>query len=492
MTVGKEGIAAHYLRYSSGSVLVILAGLVSFPVLTRLLDNTQYGILGYYDTWVLMAVAIGKLGAQHAILRFYPHGGSTDEVRAFATNLFYLPLVIALVLWAAGATTLAAVDTVSGARQPGVFWLALMAAPLMIFASLVETVLRATENSRIVMVTRVGWRWLELLLMLGAVVLLQHSAFAAYGGKLAAAGVVVLYYARWMRANLGFSRAAIDRTRLREGLVYGLPLVANEIIAVALVTLDRVMIKSISGDFAAVGIYSIGAALAMQVNVFTNVTVFEAFTPMANRLYQQGDAAAVRALKQKMLVPMTYGAIGIAALLWCFGTDVIVALSGNAKVASGPVFKVIAIAYSLVPVLMVSGYGLLLQKRSVKVMLLMAAALVVNGALNLLWIPGHGVMGAVYATVVSSTLLAVLHCVAVPRELLQLPGLRTVSTALATAALCVAIVTWTRVGGVAAGWPRLMLGATSMAACYTLVVIALDARLRGMLPVERLRRMLRR
>jgi O-antigen/teichoic acid export membrane protein len=31
-------------------VLVLIAGFVSFPVLTRLLDNHQYGILGYYDT----------------------------------------------------------------------------------------------------------------------------------------------------------------------------------------------------------------------------------------------------------------------------------------------------------------------------------------------------------------------------------------------------------------------------------------------------------
>ena len=75
MTAKKPGFATHYLRYSTGNVLVILAGLVSFPILTRLLDNTQYGILNYYDSWVLMAVAFGKLGAQHAIMRFYPHGG---------------------------------------------------------------------------------------------------------------------------------------------------------------------------------------------------------------------------------------------------------------------------------------------------------------------------------------------------------------------------------------------------------------------------------
>ena len=72
---GAVGFGTHYLRYSTANALVLLAGLISFPALTRLLDNTQYGILGYYETWVMMAVAFAKLGAQHAIIRFYPHDG---------------------------------------------------------------------------------------------------------------------------------------------------------------------------------------------------------------------------------------------------------------------------------------------------------------------------------------------------------------------------------------------------------------------------------
>ncbi|MEP6633537.1 MAG: oligosaccharide flippase family protein [Luteimonas sp.] len=482
MTTAKtQGIATHYLRYSTGSLLVIMAGLVSFPVLTRLLDNTQYGILGYYDTWVLMAVAIGKLGAQHAIMRFYPHGGDAERLRAFSTNLFYLPLGISLSLWAVAGIAVILIDMATGGRQSGVFWLAVAAAPLMVFASLVETVLRVTENSRMVMVTRAGWRWLELVLMLGAVVLLQHSAVAAYGGKLLAAMLVIVFYARWMRDHLGFSRSAVDPSSLREGLIYGMPLVANEIIAVALVTLDRLMIKGIVGDFAAVGVYSIGASLAMQVNVFMNLTVFEAFTPMANRLYMTEGAAAVRALKARVLMPMTYAAVGVASLLWCFGADVIIALSGHAKAASGPVFAMVGLVYALQPVLLVAGYGLLLEKRTVKVMALMCFSLVVNAALNLVWIPAYGVMGAVYATAVSSAALAIAHCAWVPRELMKLPEPRTVLTAGAIAAACVAFVTFTDLFGLGEGWPRLLIGGSAMGVVYASAVLLADARLRNVL-----------
>ena len=91
--VSKVGVGTHYLRYGSANVLVMIAGFISFPVLTRMLDNTEYGILGYYETWVMMAVALAKLGAQHAIIRFYPFGGDHARHLRFSTNLFLLPML---------------------------------------------------------------------------------------------------------------------------------------------------------------------------------------------------------------------------------------------------------------------------------------------------------------------------------------------------------------------------------------------------------------
>ena len=481
MTAKKPGFATHYLRYSTGNLLVIVAGLVSFPILTRLLDNKQYGILNYYDSWVLMAVAFGKLGAQHAIMRFYPHGGDADRLRAFSTNLFFFPLAVSLGLWALLCMGVIFTDIATGLRQPGMFWLAVVAAPLIVFASLTETVLRITENSHLVMLSRIGWRWLEVVTMVGAVMLLHHTALAAYGGKLLATLVMIVFYLYWVRRNLGFSRASFEKSSVKEGLFYGLPLVANEVIAVAFVLLDRIMIKGIIGSYEAVGIYSIGASLAMQVNFFTNITMFEAFMPMANRLYFTEGAAAVRALKARVLVPMTYALVGIATLLWCFGTDAVIALSGHTKSASGPVFAAVGAIYALLPVLMVAGYGLLLEKRTLKVLTLTSFSLAINAVLNMLWIPAYGVMGAVYATAVSSAVYAIATCAWVPRDLLKLPELRVVATAGLLAVSVIVAIPAFNLFDLSPGWPRLLIGGGSVGTGYALAVLLLDARIRDML-----------
>lgn len=476
----RPGIATHYLRYSTSNALTILASLVSFPILTRLLDTTQYGILGYYDTWVLMAVAIGKLGAQHAILRFYPHDDE-GKLPTFTTNLFFVPLLLSLGLWLLAFAGLIVFDAAGSLRQSAVFWMTLATIPFTVFINQSMTMLRAMEQSGKVVLLRIIWRWVELALMLSAVVFLQRSAVAAYAGKLISALMIVGWFLWWVRRNLVFKPASISPAYIREGLVYGLPLVANEIAAVAMISLDRLMLKGMLHDFAAVGVYSIGMSLAMQVNVFTNGAVFEAFTPMANRLFMTQGPESVRELKSRLLMPMTYAACGAAVLLGCYGTDIIIALSGADKAAAGPVLGVAGIIFALQPLLLVAGYGLLLERRSTKVLLLMCTALAVNGVLNYLWIPAYGVMGSVYATAASSFVLGLAHCIAVPRALLRFPDARTIVVALVAAAAGVATA-WALVQmGVQHGWPRLIAGGASVAACYATAVLVLDPRQRNQL-----------
>lgn len=480
-TERRVGIGTHYLRYSTANALVLLAGVVSFPALTRLLDNTQYGILGYYETWVMIAVAVAKLGAQHAIIRFYPHGGDPARLERFATNLLLLPMLASLLLWLVAVTVLGSVAWFGGVSFSPVLWAAVLAIPLMVFASLVQMVIRASELSGLLMVTRVAWRWLELVLMLAAVVAIERSALAAYGGRILAAVLVLAYYVRWTRATLRFSRAAVDHKEFREALRYGFPLVANEIAALALISLDRVMLKAMLGDYAIVGVYTIGYSLAIQVSVFMSASLSESFIPVANRLYETGGVEQVRALKRRILLPMTYASIGIAIAIACTGSEVLRAVSGADKAGSGPVFAWIGTMYALYPLVDISAYGLLLHKRTMTLLRLTFASAAINIVLNLLLIPAVGMMGAVYATVASYLFLGLGVCLFCPRELLQFPDRRALLTAGGAALLFLAVLQSSGLFGLDSAWPRLFAAGGLWLLAYVLPVLLLDPRLRQLL-----------
>jgi O-antigen/teichoic acid export membrane protein len=479
--VRNVGIGTHYLRYSTANVLVLLAGVVSFPALTRLLDNTQYGILGYYETWVMMAVAVAKLGAQHAIIRFYPHGGDLERLEKFATNLLLLPMLASLLLWLLAVGVLGSIAWFGGVAFSPVMWAAVLAIPLMVFASLVQMVLRASELSGLLMVTRISWRWLELVLMLGAVILIERSALSAYAGRILAAVLVLAFYVRWIRKTLQFSRAAVDLGQFREALRYGFPLVANEIAGIALISIDRVMLKGMLGDYAAVGVYTIGYSLAIQVSVFMSASLSESFIPVANRLYETGGPEQVKALKRRILLPMTYVSIGIAVAIATTGSELLRVVSGPDKAASGPVFAWIGTMYALYPLIDIGAYGLLLHKRTMTVLKLTFAAAAINVVLNLFFIPAIGMMGAVYATAISYGFLALAVCLACPRELLRLPDRRSLLTAGFAAALFLVALESSGLSGLHSEWTRLFASGGLWLLAYVVPVLLLDTRLRELL-----------
>ena len=59
-----------FSHFFTGMVLGQLFGLITFPILTRVLTKEQYGILGLVSTTMLVGVAIGKAGLSDGVIRF--------------------------------------------------------------------------------------------------------------------------------------------------------------------------------------------------------------------------------------------------------------------------------------------------------------------------------------------------------------------------------------------------------------------------------------
>ena len=234
-----------------------------------------------------------------------------------------------------------------------------------------------------------------------------------------------------------------------------------------------------AGDFEAVGIYTIGYSLAMQISVLLSAALSEAFVPVVNRVYGSEGEAAVRRLKERVLLPLTYVSIGIAVMLLAVGQDALVALASHDKAASGIVFVVVGMTLALFPVVDICGYGLLLHKRSMTLFLITLGVAVFNVSLNFLLIPRMGLMGAAWATVASYLVLGVARCMACPRGLLVRPDTRALLVAGGCAVLLLGAVNGSDLYGIQSPWGRVALAGAMFIALYVLPVWLLDPRLHG-------------
>ena len=52
-------------HYFNGRLFIMIAHLLSFPILTRVLSISDYGILGLVTIFMLVVVSLGKAGIQN-------------------------------------------------------------------------------------------------------------------------------------------------------------------------------------------------------------------------------------------------------------------------------------------------------------------------------------------------------------------------------------------------------------------------------------------
>ncbi len=474
----RSGILVHYLRYLGGNIIIIAAGFVSFPFMARLLDNHQFGILGYYEAWLLVVTGLLKLGTQHAILRFYPHDGGRIALRRFRTDHLLLPFGLSLLLWLACALTMLALLPHMPTDEQPILWVLVITAPLLIWCSFVEAVMYALERSDISIWLKSIWRWSELVLVLFTIALIERSALGVFSARLVVLVLVAtwlsVWFLRWCRGRV----IRPTRAPVMAGLAFGVPMMFTELTQLTFGFADRILLRMLTGDFTEVGIYTIGYGLAMAVAAVMGKTLNEAFLPTALRLFKEEGAKAVVRLKRTMLDVWVLAVGLVSALLLCAGQDLLIVLASTDKAASAPVFVAVSMTLVWYSLFYIAQYGLLLQRRAVRVLVLTLIATVLNLALNVPLILAWGVMGAVAATIISYAFLALIQLQQCPVELRYVPPLSRFALAALYGPTMLALLMGIDYLGAETSWSRLVVG-SSVVLAPALVMAGWNRNLRA-------------
>jgi O-antigen/teichoic acid export membrane protein len=475
----RVGVTTHYLRYATGNVLVMVAGFVSFPIMTRLLDTSQYGIFGYFDAWLLILAGVFKLGAQHTILRFYPHTGDRLALARFGANHILAPFAVSSLLWVLGIVAYAVIVLRAPPEAATVGWIMLMLLLPTMWISYANAFAFAEERSDVSVRISVGQRWCETMCILFVVYFVARSTLGVYLARFGVALVFAIGLTFWLRRNVPLRARYFERGEYANGLRYGLPLVLNEIAATLLAFADRLMLRQLLVDFAAVGVYTIGYGLALNINNLFNLALYNAYTQVSIREFETNGAAAVLRTKRAVLHGLVYFCVAMIVGLVVVGGDALLLMAGNDKTASAPIFVLIGIVYTLDGMFGICGAGLLLLKRSRSVLLITLGAALFNVVLNWFLIPRFGVMGSAYSSMLSFTALNLARYVTCPRELRALPDARATVIAVGLGALCVFVANVTHLGGVESHAARIAMLALLLLIGFVAPAFMFDGQLRA-------------
>jgi O-antigen/teichoic acid export membrane protein len=472
----RASMLAHVSNYTVGNVLVTLAGLVSFPILTRLLTVEEYGVMNLVATALALMVAVGKLGMQHAALRFHAEvrvrEGEAGLLRHSSTVLFGMAAVGLAVsaLWAAGSQAL-----------PDSWWSDPRVAPLFAFTAVLVVVrvvesalvnpLRAQERSGVLNLYFVARRWGGLALLLGVLIAVQRDLWGFYAATIVAEVVAVVLLAWWVLQRQPVAVGAFSPPMFRSMVAFGLPMLAYELASVLLSMGDRYLLQRLAGA-EALGVYVAAYNLCDYLRAALLAALVAAAQPAYLRIWAESGAEATADFLRRFVHVYLLVAAYLVAVMSAVGVELLQVLA-SAKYVEGAVvipWAMTGLAFDSLVIIL--GAGLYIQKRTLAVAGYVVLATALNLGLNAWLIPRHGIVGAGMATLLSYGSL-LLMC--------GLAGRRALAVPLPMAALAkfaaFGLVTYVCLGWLVTPWAATTLALRVLAgtALYAVLVFAFDA-----------------
>ncbi|MFI5364875.1 MAG: lipopolysaccharide biosynthesis protein [Candidatus Binatia bacterium] len=407
----QPALARHYFTYMVGVFFQKIAGFALIPVYTAWLATADYGAVELLSTFVGLTALFVALGVPGALNKCYHRDCRTDTERAQLVGtsvLFTVPVAVLLIV-AAFFLDHTIAETVFERPE----W-----APY-VRLSIISLALMQTSTLPMELMRTLGLagRYVRFSILQMAVQAALTILFLVYFHL----GVgAVLYgniagFAAIQIGTLGFlwqhSRFQFSWEQFRPLAAFGLLLAPVSACAWVVNVSDRFFLQRLTTD-AEVGLYALGYKFGWLVELALVMPFQKAWNPYFFSVADREDAPAVLAKVLTYYVLLIgFGACVISAC----GAPAIRLMTRAEYHAAARVIPLIALSYGLSGLVMCLSTGLIVIRQTRMVTLVALVGALVNVLLNVALIPGHGMMGAAVATVLTFVITSVLTACATAR-----------------------------------------------------------------------------
>ncbi len=471
------GILQRIGHYSLAKLVMMVAGFISYPILTRHLTPSEYGVMGLIVTLLNLSIGVSKLGLQFSTVRLWAQWAEDPA----GQRRFILSFFIATVVASLSATAIYDLGTVLLRAIIGheLAFFMLLSSPIILLRSLQSfgmAQLNASERSRAYAVFEVVGTYAAMIgAVLGATVLIGGLT-GYYIGLVVGEAVIVVALMAFILRSTSFSRDNLSFPMVKEAVTFGFPMSLFEMSGVLFYTGDRFIILYLLNK-AQLGFYTVAYNLSSYINMVFTMPVMMAVTPTVTRLYEQdGPEAASVFLGRSSRWFFLFAFAAIAGLqMVC--QDLLALMASDTYAPGAALVPVLTAGLLFTGGREILGAGMFLKKRPWLMARLNLMGAVVNAGLNFLLIPKLGILGAAAATLLSQMVLTGLFWVRGSR-LLRTP--LAVGPLLMHAALATAMAGAIYFINPGAGVLRLVLRIAAGMVIYAALLLLLDGEAREM------------
>lgn len=252
------------IYYTIGEILPRIIGFILLPLLTRCLSPTEYGMNSYTNTVMLFSFAFSALSLNTFLLRNY-YKEPLEGRRRLIGSVFCATLGVNAVV--SGIELLIfpwlIVRMKIGVPFHPIFLLAILNNFLEGFALIPLVIYRIKQNARLFVVVNASKTILQFVATFLLLTVGHYGLTGVYVARLIVNIPYAILFVIIIRRNAVFS---LDKTLIRQGLAFSLPLLPGALSYLFISTFDRIVLEKNIG-LAALGLYAVASTLALTLNI---------------------------------------------------------------------------------------------------------------------------------------------------------------------------------------------------------------------------------
>lgn len=399
----KNKLLKYLTAFFSSEVLLFLGSFISFPIFTRILCKTDYGIMSLIGVTIALAGHISDLGMKDAVLRLYS-SYSKEEKNDFISSIFNFFLVTSLstisLLW---IFAFFCKDKIVSLHVYSLK-LVLLASCLITFRGvfgIISAVFRIEERVRAVIFFDFFQRYGGVILSVSFVIVYENL-FGYYLGLVAAEAILTVIMIYLVRKNISFG--LIKRKYIFSSIKYGFPLSISNISSFLISSGDRYVVGFFFGP-AAVATYSVAYNLCNYIFELIKNMFFKTFMPLVINNWNRGEISQSQktlSLHFRLYLMIALPAVfGLAAI----GADALALLAGTKYKDAFFLVPVLASAIAVNGLSHVTFSGMYYKSQSRCILQITFGTAILNLLLNVFLLRIIGLIGAAWATGISYLLM---------------------------------------------------------------------------------------
>jgi O-antigen/teichoic acid export membrane protein len=402
LTESLKRLGKHSLIYALGPMVHRALGFALLPLVTAYIGSTaNYGVTEMAAVTISIAGQLVGINLLHGMTRYYAEYDTRDRARLITTTLLLLLTTNLVALAAAILFRERAASLLFG--SPAYADALVIVAAILLFQTLGQVGLRylqILERSVIYGVLTTLKLLLEIALKIWFLVTLGLEYMGVFYSVLCGELVIALAMLAMIVSTLGLS---FSRPIARRLIKYSMPLILSGLCMFVLHQADRFFVLRYRGE-SEVGLYG----LAYKLGSIANAVLLEAFGliwfPYVFGIKNEDE---LRILCRRVLTYFTLAMCWASLFLSVFSGEIVHAMAEEHFSESYRALPIVALAYVFWAVFQVVHTAFFVREKTGQISILVAAAALLNCALNFALVPSHGYMGAAWATLATFAVLAI-------------------------------------------------------------------------------------